>query len=142
MSKVFKLLTFILKCLLTCTLGPPDIVQGPSDTIEIDDNDVTLVCNAIAFPQHNITWMFQRTNTDNAAVIISTSSLDPNMKYLIDDNINSAGFGTLTITNLQYRDRGMYTCIAANTRGAVSAEAMVNVHGKNFIIVFANIILN
>ena len=86
--------------------------------------------------------MFQRTNTDNTAVIISTSSPDPNMKYLIDDNITSASFGTLTITNLQYSDRGMYTCTVANTRGAVSAEAMVNVHGKNFIIVFANIVVN
>ena len=132
----------ILKYLLTCILGPPDIVQGPSDTIEIDDNNVTLVCNAIAFPQHNITWMFQRTNTDNAAVIINTSSPDPNMKYLIDDNINSTSFGTLTVTNLQYSDRGMYTCIAANIRGAISAETMVNVHGKNSIIVFANIIVN
>ena len=57
-------------------------MQGPYNTIEIDDNNVTLVCNAIAFPQHNITWMFQRTNTDNAAVIINTSSPDPNMKYV------------------------------------------------------------
>ena len=86
--------------------------------------------------------MFQRTNTDNAAMVINTSSPDPNMKYFIDNNINSTMFGTLTITNLQYSDRGMYTCIAANTRGAVSAKAMVNVHGKNFIIVFANIIVN
>ena len=125
-----------------CILGPPDIIQGPSNTIEIDDNNVTLVCNAIAFPQHNITWMFQKTNTDNAAVIINTLSPDPNMKYFIDDNIKSTSFGTLTITNLQYSDRGMYTCTAANTRGTVSAEAMVNVHGKNFIIVFANIIVN
>ena len=129
----------MLKCLLTCMLVPPDIVVGPTSTIEIDANDVTLVCNAIAFPQHNITWMFQRLNTDNPRMIISTSSPDPAMKYLIDDNVNTAGYGTLTITNLQYSDRGMYTCIAANTRGAVRAEAMVNVHGKNFII--ANVIL-
>ena len=122
-------------------LGPPNIIVGPTTTIEIDDNDVTLVCDAIAFPQHNITWMFQRINTDNARMIINTSSPDPTMKYLIDDNVNSTSFGTLTITNLQYSDRGMYTCIAANTRGAVSAEAMVNVHGKNCIIVLANVIV-
>ena len=74
-------------------------------------------------------------------MIINTSSPDPTMKYLIDDNVNSTSFGTLTITNLQYSDRGTYTCTAANTRGAVSATAMVNVHGKNFIVVFANVIV-
>ena len=130
----------ILKCLLTYVLGPPDIVEGPTNTIEIDDNNVTLVCNATAFPQHNITWMFKMTNTDNARMIGNTSSPDPSMKYIIDNNTNSRSFGTLTITDLQYSDRGIYTCIAANTRGAVSAEAMVNVHGKNFIFVFSNLL--
>ena len=70
----------MLKYLLTCMLGPPDIVEGPANTIEIDDNNVTLVCNAIAFPQHNITWMFQMTNTDNARMIVNASSPDPTMK--------------------------------------------------------------
>ena len=121
-------------------LGPPDIVEDPTNTMEIDDNDVILVCNAIAFPQHNITWMFQMTNTDNARMIVNTSSSDPSMKYIIDDNVDSRSFGTLIITDLQYSDRGIYTCIAANTRGAVSAEAMVNVHGKRFIVVFANLL--
>ena len=121
-------------------LGPPDIVQPPTDTIEIDDNNVTLECNAIALPQHNITWMFQMTNTDNARMIVNTSSPDPSMKYIIDNNTNSTSFGTLTITDLQYSDRGIYTCIATNTHGAVSAEAMVNVHGKNIIIIFANLL--
>ena len=125
-------------CLFTCMLGPPDIVKAPIETIQIDDNSVTLMCNAIAFPQHNVTWMFQMTNTDNARMIVNTSSSDPSMKYIIDDNVDSGSFGTLTITDLQYSDRGIYTCIAANTHGAVSAEAMVNVHGKNIIIVFAN----
>lgn len=91
------------------------------------------MCEAIAYPQHNITWMFQKTTTDDARVIISTSSPDPNMKYTINNNVNTASFGTLTITNLQYSDRGIYTCIAANTHGAVSHNAMVNVHGKNFL---------
>ena len=85
--------------------------------------------------------MFQRTNTANARMIISTSSPDPTMKYLIDDDVNSTSFGTLTITDLQYSDRGMYTCVAVNTRGADSAEAMVNVHGKDFIIILDNIIV-
>ena len=117
----------------TYTLGPPAVLVGPTGTIEVDGNDITLVCNAIALPQHNTTWMFRRTNTNNSAMIINTSSPDPDMQYLIDNDVNSASFGSLTITSLQYSDRGMYTCIAANVHGAVSASAMVNVHGKNFI---------
>ena len=135
------MLSVVFKCLLTCMLGPPNIIVGPTSTIETDDNDVTLKCDAIAFPQHNITWMFQRTNTGSARMIINTSSPDPIMKYLIDDDVNSTSFGTLTINDLQYSDRGMYTCVAANTHGADNAEAMVNVHGKNFIIVLDNIIV-
>ena len=118
-------------------VGPPDIISAPVDTIEIDDNDVTLICNALAFPQHNITWMYQRMRSDVGRDI--TSSSDTNMKYLINNTVITISFGsltgalifgTLTITNLQYDDRGIYTCVAANTRGVVSASAMINVHGK------------
>ena len=111
--------------------GPPDIVDLPVDTVEIDDNDVTLICTALPFPQHNITWMYQRMRSDVGIDIISTSSSYINMKYLINNTVNSTSFGTLTITNLQYDDRGIYTCVAANEHGAVSADAMVNVHGKD-----------
>ena len=112
-------------------LGPPDIIDPPADTIQIDDNDVTLICNALSLPQHNITWMYQRMRSDVGKDIISTSSSDTNMKYLINNTVNTTSFGTLTITNLQYDDRGIYTCVAANEHGAVSADAMVNVHGKD-----------
>ena len=122
-------------------LGPPCIIEGPTNTTEIDDTNVTLRCDAVASPQHNVTWMFQRTGTNGTRMIISTSSSDPNMKYLINDSVNTAGFGTLTITNLQYSDRGIYTCVAANTHGSVNDSAMMNVHGKNFIV-FANIHYN
>ncbi|XP_065904077.1 hemicentin-1-like [Dysidea avara] len=110
--------------------GPPEIIDPPVDTAEIDDNDVTLICTAIALPQYNITWMYQRMRSDVGRDIISTSSSDTNMKYLINNTVNSTNFGTLTITNLQYDDRGIYTCVAANEHGAVSADAMVNVHVK------------
>ena len=126
--------------LIRICLGPPDIIEGPTDTIQIDDNNVTLVCYAVAFPQHNITWMFWRNDIDNYSMIVNTSSPNPSMKYIINDDIDNERFGTLTITDLQYSDRGIYTCIAANTRGVVSAEAIVNVHGKNIIIVFANLL--
>jgi len=84
--------------------------------------------------------MYQRMRSDVGRDIISTSSSDTNTKYLINNAVNIINFGsltgalifgTLTITNLQYDDRGIYTCMAANTRGVVSADAMVNVHGKD-----------
>ena len=121
-------------------VGPPDIINAPVDIIEIDDNDVTLICNALALPQHSITWMYQRMRSDVGRDI--TSSSDTNMKYLINNTVTSISFGsltgalifgTLTITSLQYDDRGVYTCVAANIRGVVSASAMVNVHGKDLL---------
>ena len=115
---------------LVTNAGPPDIINAPVGTVEIDDNDVTLICNALARPQHNITWIYQRMRSDVGRDIISTSSSDTNMKYLINNTVNTTSFGTLTITNLQYGDRGIYTCVAANEHGAVKADAMVNVHGK------------
>ena len=120
---------FIESIVHICT-GPPDIIVVPMDTTQIDEKNVTLVCHAIALPQHNITWMYQRMSSDVGRNIISSSSSDTNMKYLINNTVNTTSFGTLTITNLQYDDRGIYTCVAANEHGAVNASAMVNVHGK------------
>ena len=80
--------------------------------------------------------MFQRADENDTRTIISTLSPDPNMKYLIDDSVNTEGFGTLTITTLQYSDRGIYTCIAANTHGSISDDVMVNVYGKNIYILY------
>jgi len=75
--------------------------------------------------------MYQRMRSDVGRDIISTSSSDTNMKYLINNTVNTTSFGTLTITNLQYNDRGIYICVATNTRGFVSDDAMVSVHGKD-----------
>ena len=126
---MYQYLCFIESIVHICT-GPPDIIVVPMNTTQIDGNNVTLVCHAIALPQHNITWMYQRMSSDVGRNIISSSSSDANMKYLINNTVNTTSFGTLTITNLQYDDRGIYTCVAANEHGAVSASAMVNVHGK------------
>ena len=71
--------------------------------------------------------MYQRMRNDSTITIPSS---DTNTKYYINNTVNTTSFGTLTITNLQYEDRGVYTCVAANEHGSVSAMASVNVHGK------------
>ena len=118
-------------CSCSLSIVPPDIIDAPVDITEIDDNNVMLSCFALGFPQPSITWMYQRMRSDVATVVITTSSSDPNMKYQINNTVNTTSFGTLTITNLQYDDRGVYTCVAADVNGAVSAAAVVSVHGKD-----------
>ena len=75
--------------------------------------------------------MYQRMRNGVASVIISTSSSVTNMKYLINNTGDTTSFGTLTVTNLQYDDRGVYTCVAANEHGSDRVDAVVNVLGKD-----------
>jgi len=117
--------------LIHATVGPPDIIKASENIIEINSNNVTLTCYALALPQHNITWMFQRMRSNVSRDVISTSPSDTSIKYVINKTANTTSFGTLTITNLQYDDSGVYTCVAANDHGAVSTDAVVNVHGKD-----------
>ena len=105
--------------------GPPRIFQGPQDQIIIDTNDVTFICEALADPVHSIAWSF------NGSSIITTNDTADTVKYSINrDRSVPLQFGSLTVSNVQYSDRGVYQCTAVNYVGSVSASATLTVHGE------------
>ena len=57
--------------------------------------------------------------------IDSTSS-----KYSIVEDRNTTRYGELTVMNVEYEDRGVYTCTATNSIGSVMESANLTVQGK------------
>ena len=45
-----------------------------------------------------------------------------------------AGFGELTVLDVQYEDRGRYTCTAMNSLGADVSNANLIVHGELHLV--------
>ena len=80
-------------------------------------------CDALASPDHTVSWTF----TDFNQTVMDIVS---NIKYTIVGDRNDSRFGELTVVNVTYEDRGVYTCSAANSIGTVTASANLTVHGK------------
>ena len=90
-------------------------------------------CGAQAFPEHSISWTFTDFNGTEEA-IISTVMTGSSSKYLIVDERNNSRFGELIVMNVEFGDRGVYTCSAANDVGTVMAFANLTVHGMVNVI--------
>ena len=84
-------------------------------------------CEASAVPEHEVFWTF--TNSSGSTrTIISTTESDTN-KYQVNRVRGiRAGFGELTILDVQYEDRGTYTCTAMNSIGPDMSNANLTVH--------------
>ena len=105
--------------------GPPRFVQTPRNQTIINSRDVTFRCEAAADPQHDILWSF------NNAVIISTNMTADTSKYSVNqDQSDVQMFGSLTVHDVQYSDRGPYQCTAVNYVDSISVTAILTVHGK------------
>ena len=105
--------------------GPPRIFQGPRDQTIIDALNVTFRCEALADPVHSVVWSF------NSSSIITTNDTADTAKYSINrDRSIPLQFGSLTVSNVQYSDRGVYQCSAVNYVGSVSASATLTVQGE------------
>ena len=113
--------------------GPPLIFVPPVDRFEINNgSSAVFQCEASAVPEHKVFWTF--TNSDGSTQsIISTTESDTN-KYQINQEIG-ARFGELTILNVQYGDRGRYTCTAMNSLGSDVSDANLTVHGEPHLVV-------
>ena len=112
--------------------GPPQIVGGPSDQFVINDgSNAVFACSAIADPEHNVQWFFTNSDGVIADKIVATDVEDPgNSKYSIDRLRTGATFGQLTVNNVTFGDRGVYTCRAENEIGFEDDSANLTVHGE------------
>lgn len=86
---------------------------------------MTFNCEAIADPPHQVYWIFNNTKS-----LLNTSQVIASNKYSIIRDNSSISFGSLTVHNLQYEDRGIYQCIITNYVGSKSSSALLTVHGK------------
>ncbi len=88
-----------------------------------DGSGAVFSCDALAVPQHNVSWTF--VNATEVAMDINNDT-----KYSIVGDRDSSMFGELTVLNVSYEDRGVCTCSAANSIGTVTASANLIVHGR------------
>ena len=116
-------------------LTSPLIVVSPQDQFTTVNNSVLFECNAIANPQHNISWSFRNFSGFIFNNIANTENVTGD-KYHVDRT--NAGFGDLTIDNVTFADHGTYTCIASNAYGMNNFSANLTVHGRSDIMVSVN----
>ena len=118
--------------------GPPRFLERPSGQQAVNGSEVTLVCYAVAELLHRVTWYF--TNASNITVEIGSTNSSIIDGHLINSAVITgsngemipavpAEYGSLTITNIQYSNRGVYECRPENRYDVLSASASVAVQG-------------
>ena len=115
--------------------GPPLIFVPPVDRFEIDNgSSAVFQCEASAVPDHNVFWTFTNSSGSTRA-IISTTESDTDKYQVKREREIGAGFGELTILDVQYEDRGRYACTAMNSLGSDVSNASLTVHGELHLVV-------
>ena len=95
-----------------------------------DGGNAVFACSAIADPEHTVSWSFTDSDGVRTDKIAATDIEDPgNSKYSID-RLRTATFGQLTVNNVTFGDRGVYTCGAENEIGFEIDSANLIVHGE------------
>ncbi|XP_062975420.1 neural cell adhesion molecule L1 isoform X2 [Elgaria multicarinata webbii] len=95
--------------------GATQFEVGPTNAEEKTGESVTFHCKVLfdeTIPEHGIQWLLNKEVVE-----------DDNDKYFINDT-------SLTITNLDYSDEGMYSCLAWTTLDSVERSAKLLVYGK------------
>ena len=111
---------------LSIIIGAPVFVVQPRDETVLASNAVNFTCEALAYPLHDVVWVF-----NGSVYLIATNDTSDTSKYSINrDRSVPQQFGSLTISKIQYSDHGLYQCIAINSVGSVSASATLTVHGE------------
>ena len=105
------------------------------DRFEINNgSSAVFQCEASAVPEHDVFWTF--TDSDGSTLsIISTTESDTDKYQVKQMRGIGARFGELTVLDVQYEDRGRYTCTAMNSVGSDVSNANLTVHGEPHLVV-------
>ena len=106
-----------MKCVVCNFAGQPAIIHHPINADRIEGDSVTFECFGTGDPPPTITWTFNNTILTNGA------------KYTINTIANGPEFGSLTIFNLTYFDRGTYTCNVTNEISFSTDYAVLRIQG-------------
>ena len=117
---------------LSLSLGPPVISTPPEDQFVINNGSSAMfTCGALAIPPHEVYWIFTNASGVTSQIISTMDNMDTTDYQINRDMNNTDCFGTLTVTDVRYMDRGVYTCNATNEIGSDLANATLTVHGKS-----------
>lgn len=91
----------------------PQIVEPlPSTHIEATTSNVTLTCRVLGDPQPDVDWV------SNGRIIDRDPRLNTQRFITSKRKVGDYTWNNLTITNVNYRDKGEYKCIAKNPGGS------------------------
>ena len=100
----------------------PSVTQGIlKSKVAITGKTETLVCQAKANPPPVAVWF------KNGQKISERSKLNISSFVSMDKLVST----TLTIQDVEYGDKGVYTCEFGNTLGVINSTGTLFVHGKS-----------
>ncbi|XP_060537044.1 neuroglian isoform X2 [Cylas formicarius] len=92
----------------------PEITEPPKDTDAVDNQNINMTCKVMGAPKPNIKWIH-------------------NNKELTGGRFKVQESGDLLISDVQFDDKGNYTCYAENKLGKTSANAKLDVKAHTYI---------
>ena len=125
-----KFLLFVLNCdFILHSIGPPQIIKPPKDSILLVGQSVVLTAEIVSNPKAQVSWLFKG------------QPIKPTMtKHQVD--ARKDGIYTLTILKGEPADEGQYTVVAENTVDKVQANATVSVCTKPKIDKLVDVAVN
>lgn len=96
---------------VTFACSPIIIDPLPSTQIQATSNNVTLTCKVSGEPQPDVDW------TNNGHIVERDPRKNKQKYFTSKSKTGEYTWNNLTITNISYKDRGEYKCIAKNPGG-------------------------
>ena len=96
------------------SISAPSILAPPMSIVVNESGTASLQCEAEGNPEPKVTWLKQNISLSVYKRVLSSR-------------------GGLMITDVTSQDEGMYTCVARNILGEVSASATLTVQGEKHL---------